>query len=32
MHPNVDVIVDEAAAAELQNADYYREVRRRAIG
>lgn len=32
MHPNVDLIVDEAAAAKLQNADYYREARRRAIG
>jgi glucosamine-6-phosphate deaminase len=32
MHPNVDVIIDEAAAAELSNADYYREVRRRERG
>ena len=29
MHPNVDVIIDEAAAAGLQNADHYREARRR---
>ncbi len=29
-HPHVDVIVDEEAAANLQNADYYREARRRA--
>ena len=29
MHPCVEVIVDEAAAAGLQNADYYREARRR---
>ena len=27
--PNVDVIVDEAAAGALDNADYYREARRR---
>jgi glucosamine-6-phosphate deaminase len=32
MHPNVDVIVDDAAAADLKNADYYREARRRAHG
>ncbi len=32
MHPSVDVIVDEAAAAGLRNADYYREARRRARG
>ncbi|MGD8328022.1 MAG: glucosamine-6-phosphate deaminase [Acidobacteriota bacterium] len=32
MHPNVDVIIDEAAAAELQSADYWREARRRARG
>ena len=29
MHPHVDVIVDEAAAAGLENADHYREARRR---
>ena len=29
MHPHVDLIVDEAAAAELEAADYYREIRRR---
>lgn len=32
MHPNVDVIVDEAAAAALRNADFYREARRRGHG
>ncbi len=32
MHPNVDVIIDAAAAAELQNIDYYREARRRVRG
>lgn len=29
MHPCVDVIVDDAAASRLRDADYYREVRRR---
>jgi glucosamine-6-phosphate deaminase len=32
MHPNVDLIVDEAAAEELQQADLYREARRRGQG
>ena len=32
MHPHVDVIIDEAAAADLQNADHYREARRRGQG
>jgi glucosamine-6-phosphate deaminase len=32
MHPNIDVIVDEAAAAELRDVDHYREARRRARG
>jgi len=32
MHPNVDLIIDDAAAAGLQNAAYYREARRRARG
>jgi len=29
MHPCVDVIIDDAAASRLRDADYYREVRRR---
>jgi len=32
MHPKVDVIVDEEAAAELDSADYWREARRRGHG
>lgn len=32
MHPNVDVLVDEHAASELENADHYREARRRTRG
>ncbi len=32
MHPHVDVVVDKAAAGKLENADYYREARRRRRG
>ena len=32
MHPNVDVILDEEAASDLENGDYYREARRRGHG